>query len=166
MLTQEFFHVMWGNLCFMYNKETLPALETMYWNCLKNELNDEELAACISLHLKNRDYGAFFPKPSDILRYKEITAKTKALEAWELITGDGYDRQKAKQDPIINKAMRMIGGWNNFAMVKIDDLPYRSRDFCEAYVLLCEKNEREEVFNDTKALANILKQVEAQKKLN
>lgn len=159
MLSRQFFEKSWLGLCLMYNREAPAELMTLYWNCLHKEMTDEQFDACLQLHIKSRDFGTFFPKPADILRHLEITPKSKALEAWALITGDRHDREIAKQDPIAEKAMRMIGGWNNFAMVKIDDLPFRQRDFVEAYCLVCAKNEREEVFDDVKALGNIMKKV-------
>lgn len=164
MLTEDYFFKNIAKLCTIYNRETSRELDKIYWNCLKNKMTNEELDACLTLHLQNPISGAFFPKPSDLIKHLKDNNKLKALEIWGLVTGDRHEKELAKLDLVAEKAMRMIGGWGNFASVKIDELPFRARDFVEAYCLILEKSEREEVFDDTKALANIIKRVNSGKR--
>lgn len=156
MLDIKFFYEQIALLVGVYQKEMPKEIDKLYYELFKNEFSNESFSKAIQLHLKNPDSGRFYPKPCDLFKYLSNCNRTKALEAWELIIGDSYDREKAKKDPFINKAMRMIGGWDNFARAKVDDLPFRSRDFCEAYVLICEKNEREGFIDDKSRLTFII----------
>ncbi len=74
-LTREHLDLVVIKLGIVYDRKIVPELAEMYWNCLKDELSNEELTEAMERHISNtnREIHSSFPMQGSLL---------KASKAW------------------------------------------------------------------------------------
>lgn len=80
----------------------------------------------------------FFPVPAELRELAgEHRGGDSAIFAWEIareaISSFGTYRSVAFDDPVINAAIRALGGWDVLCRMTSDDAPFRRKDFLAAY---------------------------------
>jgi hypothetical protein len=97
----------------------------------------EQVSAALTAHAMDPERGQFPPMPADIVRALQGTQTDRAMIAWGKVM-EGMQRVGAYQsvafdDPIVHAVVTDLGGWPLMCQVTIDELPFLSRRFCDAY---------------------------------
>ena len=125
----------------MYGSELSPAGIDLYWRTV-GDVSIEDFRRAISAHLNDPDQGRFIPKPCDIRRHLEGTAKGRALVAFDELMGaiekGGSYRTVFFVDPITSRIVCDFGGWPETCRKFSDyyderDFSFRQRDFTQRY---------------------------------
>ena len=81
------------------------------------------------------------PTPAAVRRYAGVAGLTdeqRAQVAWRVVRSCaaryGAYYAISFDDPIIHAAIRAIGGWTNLCTTQIDEMHWKAKAFCEAYV--------------------------------
>lgn len=97
----------------------------------------EQVSRAFTAHAMDPEKGQFPPRPADLVRVLQGTQTDRALVAWskayDAIRMVGAWQSVAFDDGVIHAVIEDLGGWPTFCASKIDDLPFVSRRFCEAY---------------------------------
>ncbi len=106
-----------------------PALE-LYWEAMKSWPIDEFKAAASYL-LKTSE---FMPTPYNFEELRKAGRPT-AGEAWAMVLqhAKGKWRQGVIGEPLVDKAVRILGGYQAIAMCDTSKLGFLERRFCEHY---------------------------------
>lgn len=127
---QRFRAVMTG-IAKVYEREIDGALLDAYWLALRDwSLADFEAAAA---HLMRT--SKFMPRPADFHELREAGRQTAAeawLQALRHAASSAY-RNGPLGDPLIDRAVRAIGGYGAIAMCDEDKLHFIERRFAEHY---------------------------------
>ncbi len=120
----------------LYSKKISKPLIEIYWQTLQQfDLNDIQYA--FKMHINNPDYGQFFPKPADIVRFIEGCGETKALQAWtkveKTIRQIGSYKSVAFDDSLIHAVIEDMGGWTKLCMSTAEELAFRANEFQKRY---------------------------------
>lgn len=127
----------------MYSREISKELKRMYFDALR-DLSIEQVSEALNAHINNPDGGQYFPKPADLRRYLQGTAKQqataiedKAAIAWSAICEQirkvgsyGTLRLDDKQALATVKAM---GGWSMLCQSTTDELVWKRKEFVRMY---------------------------------
>lgn len=116
-------------LAEIYGRELSPAVLKIWWAIMQSWDIDDFTAAASWLAKASE----FMPKPVDfqaIRRYSVIPASEAWGKVLELLPG-GY--REGGVDELTDKAVAMLGGYQELAMAKTDSLDFKRRNFVEAY---------------------------------
>lgn len=121
----------------IYGRTISERLIEIYWRSVC-EYDVEDIICALNSHIKNPDTGAFFPKPSDIVRSIEGSTETKALLAWtkveKTIKQVGRYESVVFDDELIHAVIEDMGGWIYLCSMSYDDLPFRANEFKKRYM--------------------------------
>ena len=116
-----------------YFEKELPApIVEIYLSALER-FSDQEISAALSSAMKTL---RFFPKIAELVELLEGDSSTKALAAWDTVMTQARKtgrRTTASLGPVIDSAVRILGGWEKIADHPIAQLQFLQRDFVEAY---------------------------------
>jgi hypothetical protein len=117
----------------VYERELDSLLMDAYWLTLKSwPLTEFEQAAA---HLMAT--AEHMPRPAAFTALRKSASGSNADESWgELLANHGQT-----SDPIAQRALRALGGWNVVGFVDTDRLPYLKKQFSDAYASLSESND-------------------------
>ena len=113
----------------IYDKEITPILTKIYWKVLLPFTNEQAEKAF------NRAIASckWFPKPSELIDLlKEEVKGLSAPEAWYEVMS-GLERGHEPNDPIIQKAIRALGGWQRMGLLTYDELSWVEKRFNEHF---------------------------------
>lgn len=117
-------------------KDLTPFVINLWWEAFKG-YDLAAVTAAFSRHALDPDRGQYLPKPADVVRLFEGTTLDSAQQAWtkvhEAVQRIGTYESVCFDDPIINQVIEDMGGWIGYGMVKLDDVPFRAKEFCERY---------------------------------
>lgn len=114
----------------LYQRELSPALMDAYWLALKAwPLEDFEAAAA---HLMASQQ--FMPRPADFTALRKAGQMTGG-EAWDaaLRACIGWRYGEVSVDPVIDRVVRMIGGYQHLAMEPLETQHFTRNKFLELY---------------------------------
>lgn len=120
----------------IYDKQITASLIKVYFEVLKDYTLDE-LKRALELHIKDREEGKFFPRPSNFINQIEADEGVLAILAWDkaykgIKQGAYYDTM-IFDDPVIHMVITQMGGWIEFSDLLIKDTPYRRAEFIKLY---------------------------------
>jgi len=126
---QKFIEVVIGFAELKGKQLSAPALE-LYWAALKDWSLDEFKAAASYL-LKTTE---FMPTPNSFEELRRAGRLT-AGEAWSMVLehAKGEWRQGVIGEPLVDKAVQILGGYREIAMCDTSKLGFLERRFCDHY---------------------------------
>jgi hypothetical protein len=120
----------------LYDKLISETLIELYWVALKR-FDIAAIRQAVSAHINNPDEGHIVPKPANIVRYLEGSAKTKALQAWSkvihAIRRIGHHGILVFDDYLIHAVIHDMGGWVELCMMTEKETPLRAKEFEKRY---------------------------------
>ena len=120
----------------VYSKKISAQQAELYWAILKGYAI-EDIEAGAHLHMSDPDGGQYMPKPADIIRQIGGSGDTQAMLAWSKVERAtrvvGSYSSVAFDDWKIHAVIRDMGGWIKLCETKVDDLPFRAREFEKRY---------------------------------
>lgn len=130
------FHELFTGVAELYGQNPSPAVFEIWFNALKRfEIRD--IGRAFSVHVQSPDQGRFMPKPADIIRILEGSAKETAFAAWtkvyQAIGRVGSYASVVFDDPIIHRVIRDMGGWVYLCGIAEDEVPFKANDFVARY---------------------------------
>lgn len=120
----------------LYGKSISKGLMEVYWGALQRfDLGSVKQA--LSSHTQHPDTGKFMPRPSDVVRALQGDSRTQGLLAWSRVAQTirevgGYS-SVVFDDPVIHAVIRDMGGWVTLCQIRVDELPFREKDFTTRY---------------------------------
>jgi hypothetical protein len=126
---QRFRAVLTG-MAEMYQRELSPTLLDAYWLALRGwALADFEAAAA---HLMAT--ARFMPRPADFTDLRKA-ARMTAAEAWDcaIAACPGWRYGTASVNPLVDRVVRMLGGYERLAMEPLDTQHFTRNKFIEFY---------------------------------
>lgn len=106
------------------------------WFTALSDYSVQEVASAVTRFIKNPD-SAYKPKPADILRMIEGTSADQAMNAWSKVEAAirrvGSYQTVVFDDPTIHRIIDDMGGWVDICQTSEDELPFRSKEFCNRY---------------------------------
>lgn len=118
-----------------YRQDVSRALLQIYWQDLKH-LSIEQFTAAMRA-CRHDARLEFFPKTPQILAKVGIDASTASQRAWAkvktAVESIGHVRNVVFDDPVIHAALRDIGGYGRLCRENSDTMPFRQREFEQAY---------------------------------
>ena len=125
-----------SRLSGLYGQAMSPGSVELYWSALQTfELT--AIKQALSAHTLHPDGGKFMPKPAEVVRALQGDSRTQGLQAWtkvaQAIREVGSYASVVFDDPLIHAVIRDMGGWITLCEVKIDELPFREKDFVVRY---------------------------------
>lgn len=114
------------------DKPLSEASQEIYLNALSGYDDDAVLSAINTAGSTCK----FFPKPAELIELITGGKNVKALAAWDTVMIQARKtgrRTTASLGPIIDSAVRIIGGWEKIADYPTAQLQFLQRDFAEAY---------------------------------
>lgn len=132
-------------LCKVYNQEADALLLDAYWLALGSWSLIDFRSACSSLMQTSK----FMPKPADFNELSKANRRTPG-EAWLLAKqsasscyyAGNYGPGGTSGDEVVDRVVRMIGGYAVIAMCDIEKLTFLERRFCEHYETLEDRTEK------------------------
>ena len=126
---QKFIEVVIGFAEMRGKQLSAPALE-LYWKAMKDWPLDEFKVAADHL-LKTSE---FMPTPYNFEELRKAGRPT-AGEAWAMVLehAKGEWRQGVIGEPLVDKAVQILGGYREIAMCDTSKLGFLERRFCEHY---------------------------------
>jgi len=117
----------------MYNKKISESVSIVYWKVL-NGYSQEDLENAFNEVIKTSKY---FPKPVEIIEAitggkddRSLTAWSKVIEAAKKY---GYYSSIDFGDPLIARAISLIGGWKSICNTNLDDIVWVQKEFERVY---------------------------------
>ena len=103
--------------------------ETMelYWSFLK-DLSNLDFERAVKHHISTCKW---FPKVSELLDAIRDQGPT-AIDIWNKLLAAAETGQKPEMDAATEKALAVLGGWEQFQYTSYDDLQFRFKDFKSA----------------------------------
>jgi hypothetical protein len=145
----------------MYQREVSPALLDAYWLALRSwSLPDFEAAAGRLLAT-----ATFMPRPADFTGLRKAAQMT-AAEAWDaaIAACPGWRYGTAKVTPLVDRVVRMLGGYERLAMEPLDTQHFTRNKFIEFYESAGDAEETRAAL-PTLTVPQILERAEAARKL-
>lgn len=131
----EFTRVL-SSVSSLYGKPMSKALMALYWAALQG-FALAEVKRALQAHVNDPDSGQYMPKPADVVRFLQGDSRTQALLAWsgvvKAIREVGGYNSVVFDDPVIHAVIRDMGGWVMLCQVRVDELPFREREFTARY---------------------------------
>lgn len=124
------FRAVLAGMAELYQRELSPTLLDAYWLALRSwALTDFEAGAA---HLMAT--SKFMPRPADWHDLRKASVPTGG-EAWEraIQACTGWRYGTASVDPITDRAVRMVGGYERLAMEPLDQQHFTRNKFLELY---------------------------------
>lgn len=88
-------------------------------------------------HCMNPDSGQWLPKPADVVRMLDGGTLDSAQVAWakvqRAVESVGSYQSVCFDDATINAVLADMGGWIALGAVKLDELPFRQKEFENRY---------------------------------
>jgi hypothetical protein len=113
--------------------------ETMdlYWEFLQ-KMDNLTFERAVKGHIST---SKWFPKISELMEAYKNQQPTP-LDTWSRLIAAAEVGTKPEMDKATERALRFIGGWEQFCITSYDALQYRFKDFREAYLEAREQDER------------------------
>lgn len=118
----------------VFQREVDKPLVRIYWEVLSKHSDEQVNSACQIAITRCRH----FPKPIDIEELIPSTAVSR-FEAWGAVMFH-LENNAACQDPMINEAVRRLGGWTFLSEQTYDDLQYQSKRFMDHFEDIKERD--------------------------
>lgn len=133
---REPFARMFHAVSALYGRDLSADVVEIYWQALA-AYDLSAVRQALDRHVKNPDSGQFMPKPADIIRMLGGTTQDAAMAAWAKVEKalrlvGGYT-SITFDDPVIHAVIRDMGGWIKLTETKVDDLPFRAKEFEARY---------------------------------
>lgn len=97
----------------------------------------EQVRKALTQHAMDPDHGQFAPKPADLVRVLQGTKTDRSLLAWSAVYGAmsavGMYQTPDFGDNAIHAAINDMGGWPKVCQLKLDELPFTQKRFCDLY---------------------------------
>lgn len=123
--------------CEYYGRKELSEAAMMIYFRALEDYSLAEVQHGISVHLRNRETGQFFPKAADIIRGIEGDSESTADQAWLKVTSAigrvGRYQSVAFDDPLIHVCISAMGGWAKFCATDYEELKWLGKDFVRIY---------------------------------
>jgi len=120
----------------LYGKEISESVLMVWWSSMER-FDLDVVREALSRHVLNPDSGQYLPKPADVVRELQGSKIDRALvasaELLRAVQSVGAWESVSFLDPIINKVVSEMGGWPSFCECKIDEWPFKSREFEARY---------------------------------
>jgi hypothetical protein len=120
----------------LYGRDLSAAVVGMYWSALA-PYNLAAVRLAFDRHARNPDSGQFMPKPADLIRMIDGGTADSAAAAWAktmaAVRRVGGHESVVFDDPLIHRCVEDMGGWPKLCEGKVDDEPFRQRDFTTLY---------------------------------
>lgn len=119
----------------LYGKEISTTLLDAYWLALRDwTLNDFEAGAARLMAT-----STFMPRPADWHGLRQAARRTGG-EAWEaaVMACPSWRDGTASVDPLVDRVVHMIGGYERLAMEPLDTQHFTRNKFLELYEELAE----------------------------
>lgn len=108
-----------------------------YWRLL-NRFSLEDIERAVVGYCRSPQGHRFFPKPSELAALIVGSDTDQALRAWSkvfrAIRGVGAYRTVVFDDPLIHAVVWDMGGWQALCALRIQDEPFRAKEFERRYV--------------------------------
>ncbi len=119
-----------------YDREMPDPLIRLYWNGLRDYELDVVRRA-FTEHAKDPTEGKFMPKLAQLIERITGSMSDRTREAWVKVSNAirhiGHTRSVCFDDPAIHAALRDLGGFKRLCDESSDTMPFRQREFAEAY---------------------------------
>ncbi|MCC6475012.1 MAG: hypothetical protein IT514_14865 [Burkholderiales bacterium] len=129
------FRAVMAGMAEMYQRELSPTLLDAYWLALRDwPLADFEAGAAQLMATSK-----FMPRPADWNELRKAALPT-AGEAWERAIAAclGWRNGTATVDPLTDRVVRMVGGYQHLALEPLDTQHFTRNKFLELYDELAE----------------------------
>jgi hypothetical protein len=117
----------------------------LFWDALAR-WDFADVRQAFSIHLQDPDRGQWCPRIADINRLLEGSTQTQSMRAWvkveQALRCVGSYQSVVFDDPIIHAVISDMGGWVALCQTKLEDLPFRARDFERTYAAYRTHRER------------------------
>jgi hypothetical protein len=130
----EFGKIILG-LSEIFGGEMSPIAIDIYFNAL-SDFTIDEVSKGISSVVKSRVYNGM-PKPAEIIEAISGSSNVQAITAWDEVLTDIRKRGRLQggkfDNPAIEQAIRVCGGWEKICAGDEQDLQWVKKEFIEAY---------------------------------
>jgi hypothetical protein len=156
MLSEQEFMKGMGVLMSAYpDYECTSKTVDVYQERLSKRLTSREWETAVNRHI---DTCKWFPKVSELLQAAKAGQPT-AMDVWKRLLDAAEDGEKPEMDQATEKALAVIGGWEEFSRTSYDSLHYRFKEFKAAYL---EARDRERIVPEIEGSGKELIQIEHQ----
>lgn len=125
-----------GQVMAYYGRDASEFLLDVFWTGLKMH-EFEDVSRALSLHARDPDHGQFAPKVADITRLLEGSTASQGMQAWSKVEAAvksvGAYKTVVFDDPLIHVVLVEMGGWTELCRSRVDELPFKARDFERRY---------------------------------
>ena len=90
-----------------------------------DRLSDREFAFAVNRHL---DTGKWFPRISELLDATQVL-QPSVIDIWQRLLAAAETGKKPEMDAATEKALAVIGGWQQFQFTPYADLQFHFKDF-------------------------------------
>lgn len=112
----------------------------VYWSFLK-DMDNLDFEWAVKRHISQ---SSWFPKISELLKAAQERLPTP-IDVWNGLIAAAEDGVKPEMDRATEKALAVIGGWEEFSRTPYDSLHYRFKDFKAAFLEARASQEHETV---------------------
>lgn len=130
-------------LAEIYGRDITEASLRLWWATLQDQSIDD-VERALNAHVRDPESGQWMPKPADVIRRLEGTAKdqeadleAQAVAAWATALDAMRNASPYEDCPITDQrslaAIEDQGGWQSFCMTESRQLTWVRKQFIEAY---------------------------------
>lgn len=131
----EFQRLLTDALAF-YGKDVSTFALSVWWEACK-AFDMEQVRNAMTKHAMDPENGQFAPKPADIVKALQGTKTDRALMAWSTVyrafSEVGAYASPDFGDNATHAAINDMGGWPKLCHLKLDELPFTQKRFCDLY---------------------------------